>query len=189
MKFILPGVLYEEAAREYIQEFYDFGSPIHGAGGLDKYIPNRAGKVPSPEEREQDRVLYQAWLKKVYAGMDIANVQEGKVPGFTYFYVREEDDRIVGMISIRLALNDFLLREGGHIGYCIRPAERRKGYGTRMLRETLVFCKGIGLNRVLITCDKSNIASAGVAQGCGGVLENELYSETYGEVIQRYWIG
>ena len=63
-------------------------------------------------------------LEKVISQIDIANIPESKIPAITYFYVREADDRIVGMINIRLALNDFLRKEGGHIGYSVRPTER-----------------------------------------------------------------
>ncbi|HHY15697.1 MAG TPA: GNAT family N-acetyltransferase [Firmicutes bacterium] len=78
---------------------------------------------------------YEEWLQKIRADLDIANVQLDRVPSFTYFYVRRNDGEIVGMINIRLFLNDFLKREGGHVGYSIRPSERRKGFATRMLKE------------------------------------------------------
>jgi predicted acetyltransferase len=121
--------------------------------------------------------------------LDIANIPSDRVPAYTYFYVREEDYAIVGMINIRLALNEFLRREGGHIGYSIRPTERRKGYATAMLRETLVFCGNIGLRNIIIACDKENPASAGVIKNCGGVLDAEFYSDTFKTVVQRYHIG
>ncbi len=78
---------------------------------------------------------YEEWLQKIRADLDIANVQLDRVPSFTYFYVRRNDGEIVGVINIRLFLNDFLKREGGHVGYSIRPSERRKGFATRMLKE------------------------------------------------------
>ena len=86
-------------------------------------------------------------------------------------------------------LTDFLKQEGGHIGYCIRPTARRRGCGADMLRRALAFARMVGLTEVLISCDKVNLASAGVIKSCGGVLEAEFYSETFGEVIQRYRIG
>ena len=174
MKFVFPHEGDEQRAKAYILEFIDHGSAINGTGGLDRYL--------------QDST-YADWLAKVRAGADIANVPEGLAPGFTYFYVRESDDEIVGMINIRLALvNDFLREEGGHIGYSIRPSQRRKGYATRMLREAVAFCNAIGMNDFVLTCNKSNPASAGVIKHCGGVLEAEFYSDFYKEVIQRYRI-
>ena len=57
-----------------------------------------------------------------------------------------------------------------------------------MLEETLNFCGSIGLTELVLTCDRSNIASARVIQRCGGKLEAEFYSETFREIIQRYRI-
>ena len=95
---------------------------------------------------------------------------------------------MVGMINIRLALNAFLRKEGGHIGYCIRPTERGRGYATGMLKEALDFCASIGLTDLILTCDRSNPASARVIRNCGGRLEAEFYSETFRQTIQRYRI-
>lgn len=172
MRFVFPCEEFEERAQDYIEEFYAYGSEIHGSGGLDRYLKEFS---------------YKEWLNKVQSDIDVANVPSDRVPAYTYFYV-DDDDRIVGMANIRLELNDFLLREGGHIGYSIRPTERRKGYGAGMLLGAVTFCKRIGLNKILVTCDKVNVASAGVAKKCGGKLENEFFSETYQEIVQRYWI-
>lgn len=127
-------------------------------------------------------------VKKISEDRDIANVALGRVSSYTYFYLREEDGEIIGMINIRLTLNEFLEREGGHIGYSIRPTERGKNYATKMLSEALFFCKFIGLETIIITCDKSNLASARVIQKCGGKLDREFYSELFEITIQRYII-
>lgn len=173
MKFVFPSKEYEGQARAYIQEFIDCGSPINGSGALDRYLAGEG---------------YDAWLQHLHAQADIANVPAGFVPSFTYFYLREEDGKVIGMINLRLYLNDFLRREGGHIGYSICPSERRRGYGTRMLREALSFFFPLACEPVLISCDRDNPASAGVIKNCGGVLEAEFYSEVFGETIQRYRI-
>ena len=173
MKFVFPCESYKQKAIEFIQEFYDHSSRINGTGGLDRYFKDRT---------------YSDWILKIVKDIDIANIPEDRVPGFTYFYVREEDDKIIGMINIRLALNDFLKTEGGHIGYSIRPTERRKGYGTRMLKEALRFCRTIGMNNFILICDKSNIASSSVLRNCGGILDDEFYSDFFHDVIQRYRI-
>jgi len=174
MKFVFPNEQYEQKARAYIQEFVEDGSDTNGAGGLNRYLEDST---------------YAAWLAKIRNDIDLANTPEGRAPGYTYFYVRESDNEIVGMINIRLALaNDFLREQGGHIGYSIRPTQRRRGYATRMLREALAFCRTIGLHDFILTCNKSNPASAGVIENCGGVLEAEFYSEFYQDVLQRYRI-
>mgnify|MGYP003307751491 CR=1 FL=1 len=171
MKLVFPNIRYKEKAIDYINEFYEYQSDINGSGALDRFL---------------NESTYEAWIKKVLSDIDIANVEKPRVPALTYFYVREEDDKIVGMVNIRLALNDFLREEGGHIGYSIRPSERQKHYGTEMLKDALQVCETIGIREVLVSCDKSNIASAKVIQNSNGVLDAEFYSETFGEVIQRY---
>ncbi len=173
MKMVFPSMAYKSKAIEYINEFYTYGSEINGSGSLDRYL------------RES---TYEEWLKKILGAIDIANIPEGKVPGLTYFYVRESDDKIVGMVNIRLALNDFLEREGGHIGYSVRPTERKKYYATSMLKDALQVCRTIGIKKVIVTCDKANIGSANVIKNCNGELDAEFFSDTYGEVIQRYVI-
>ena len=173
MKLIFPTMAYKEKAIEFINEFYEYGSEINGSGALDSYLKE---------------ATYEEWLLKVLADIDIANIEKPRVPALTYFYVREEDDKIVGMVNIRLALNDFLKNEGGHIGYGIRPTERKKYYATGMLTEALKVCDTVGISEVILTCDKENSASAGVIKNCGGKLEAEFYSETFDETIQRYLI-
>lgn len=173
MKLVFPNIRYKEKAIQYINEFYEYYSEANGCGALDWYLQEST---------------YEEWLQKVLDDMDIANIIPPRVPALTYFYVREEDDEIIGMINIRLALNDFLQKEGGHIGYGIRPTQRQKHYGTNMLNEGLKVCHTIGINKVIITCDKVNIASANVIKNCNGELDAEFYSETFKEVIQRYVI-
>ena len=174
MRFVFPCRAYEDKAIAFIQEFRTHGSAINGTGSLDRYLKEHS---------------YGEWLLKVMRDLDIANIPDDKVPALTYFYVRGEDDHIVGMINVRLALNDFLRTEGGHIGYSVRPTERNKGYGTRMLREALSFCKSIGLCEIIVTCDKNNIASASVIKRCGGVLDAEFFSDIYQTDVQRYTIS
>lgn len=173
LKLVFPDITFKEKAIGYIKEFHDHGSEINGTGSLDSFL---------------EESTYEAWLAKILGEIDIANIPDPKVPSLTYFYVREDDDRIVGMINIRLALNDFLRKEGGHIGYSIRPTERRKHYATQMLNEGLKVCDKIGIKEVLIVCDKSNTASAGVIKKCGGVLKEETCSENGHEMLQMYVI-
>ena len=114
------------------------------------------------------------------------NLPDGWVPASTYWLVR--DGRVLGVSNLRHDLNDFLRHEGGHIGYSVRPSERGKSYGTLMLKLVLKKAKELGLEKVLVTCDKDNSASARVIEKNGGKLDNESVSKESGKMKQRYWI-
>ena len=110
-----------------------------------------------------------------------------RVPDSVFFLLDVDRNRLLGAVNIRHYLNEMLLAEGGHIGDGIRPSERRKGYATEMIRLALIECKKLGIDRVLMVCNKSNVASAKTITSNGGVLENEAVGED-GKIIQRYWI-
>ena len=120
------------------------------------------------------------------AKLDIREPREGLVPDSTFFCLDEERNAFVGAVNIRHCLNAHLLKYGGHIGDGVCPGFRGQGIGTAMVALALEKCRQLGLERVLMTCDKENIASARTIQKNGGVLENEVVQE--GEILQRYWI-
>ena len=120
--------------------------------------------------------------------LEIKEAIDGKVPDSVYFLLDEERNRLLGAVNIRHYLNDALLREGGHIGDGIRPTERRKGYATEIVRLALIECKKLGIQNVLMTCEKNNVGSAKSIIKNGGVLENECLNSD-GEIEQRYWIS
>ena len=125
-----------------------------------------------------------SWLKEQSKGIGI---KEGFVSHSTFWLV-DSNEQILGVTNLRHALTEFLLREGGHIGYSVRPSERGKGYATAMVTLVLEKAKELGLEKVLITCDKDNPASARVIEKNGGKLDNELVSKESGKMTQRYWI-
>jgi predicted acetyltransferase len=110
----------------------------------------------------------------------------GRVPAT--FLVADVTGEIVGRTSIRHELNEFLAREGGHIGFGVVANHRRRGYGTEILRQSLVIARAAGIDRVLLTCDDDNVASAAVIERCGGVFDS-LVEPTEGKTLtRRYWI-
>jgi predicted acetyltransferase len=112
---------------------------------------------------------------------------EGFVAHSTYWLISDRAT-VVGVSNIRHSLTDALRREGGNIGYGIRPSARRRGFGTTILQKSLNRAAQLGLTRVLVTCGKENIGSAKAIIRNGGVLESEEYLPARGEIVQRYWI-
>jgi len=119
--------------------------------------------------------------------LEFKEPKEGWVKDSTFFLLDVDRDRLLGAVNIRHELNEHLLKCGGHIGDGIRPSERRKGYATEMIRLALLECKKLGINRVLICCNKDNIGSKKSIINNGGVLENEVIDDD-GAIMQRYWI-
>ncbi|HEY0965368.1 MAG TPA: GNAT family N-acetyltransferase [Candidatus Saccharimonadales bacterium] len=142
--------------------------------------PNHIPGAPSLAKVDS----YEDWLTHVEK--DINDPGEGRVPATQYIGIREEDDRVIGVIQLRHSLNDFLLNEGGHIGYSVRPSERRKGYASTMLQLCLAQAKALGIENVLITCDEDNVGSAAVIEKAGGVLEDIRGEDDMRK--KRYWV-
>ncbi len=118
--------------------------------------------------------------------LEVTDTSDGLVPDSTFFCLDEDRNIMVGAVNIRHYLNDSLLLNGGHIGDGVRPSERRKGIATEMIRLALSECKRLGIDKVLMVCDKENIGSAKSIINNGGVLENEVLVD--GVTEQRYWI-
>lgn len=166
-----PSIDRKIEAIEYINEFMKYNSEIHGVGSLNKYLEN-----------------YELWLEHLENMRNITKIDK-LVPSETFFLIRENDDRIVGMIDIRLALNEFLKKYGGNIGYSIRPTERRKGYNKINLYLALKFCQEKGLKEVLLDCDFNNLGSASTIISLGGVLVNEGINEISNTVMKDFIIN
>lgn len=101
--------------------------------------------------------------------------------------VADVDGEIVGRASIRFELNDFFIREGGHVGYGVAPQHRRKGYATEILHQAIDVARAEGVERVLVTCAEDNVGSRDVIERNGGVLESIVTAED-GRSLRRYWI-
>jgi len=167
MELIIPTMEHKEAALAFRQEHIDHGEhSIHGGSGL------------------ADAKTYEGWLKKNEAAAARVPTEQ-LVRSTLYFGIHE--DVIVGILQIRHNLNQFLRDTYGNIGYGVRPTERRKGYASQMLALALEECRALGLDKVLISCSKTNEASAKTITKNGGVFARE-FTEADGRVVQQYWI-
>ena len=166
-----PTKEYSEQIQAYRKEFLDSGDSMDGTGGLRNF------------DDPQD------WINYLNKHKDPQMIPEGRVPSTQFIFVREEDQKIVGMIDIRHFLNDYLEKFGGHIGYSVAPSERRKGYATQMLRAALPACQELGISKVLITCIKENEGSRRTILKNGGVYESTVYEPDENVFLERYWIG
>ena len=128
---------------------------------------------------QQTVQLYEDWETGL-------NLPDGYVPA--YSLAADVDGALVGRTSIRLGLNDFLATRGGHIGYAVRPAFRRKGFASAILQGSLELAREYGITRSLVTCDDNNTGSASVIERCGGVLENIVDDPVEGR-YRRYWVN
>lgn len=170
LELVFPREEHKEQVENYLKEHFENGEyHLNGVGGLDKIKD------------------FEEWLHKIQDENVKEKVKEDRVQATLYLAIRKSDNRMIGTIQIRHELNEYLLNIGGHIGDGVRPSERRKGYATEMIRLALEKCKEIGLDKVLITCNKDNIGSRKSIQNNGGILENETLDEI-GKELQRFWI-
>jgi predicted acetyltransferase len=169
LRLVLPTMEYKGEIMNYKREFINNGDSMDGTAGL------------------RNAENFEEWYSAFCDNLREESVREGLVPATTFLAISTDDGRLIGMIDVRHRLNDYLLKFGGHIGYSVRKSERQKGYATEMLALTLKECIKLNIKRVLITCDKDNIASAKTVVNNGGVLENEIPEEN--GITQRYWIN
>jgi len=165
---------------------------------LDKTYEKQLGEMIEEFKKDQieNHTNHSPWkiFRNDYHDFDyyLANLEndtdtEMFVKDSVFFCLDEERNRLVGAVNIRHHLNESLLFDGGHIGDGIRPSERRKGYGTKIIELALKECEKLGIYDVLITCDDTNIASEKAIIKNGGIYENSVIDEDEC-TVKRYWI-
>jgi predicted acetyltransferase len=171
----IPSLERKEEALDYLKEHIDYKSDINGTEGIN---------------RIKDGFTYEDWLDEVTKAPDEEWAKSvGRVPATTYFTIRESDNKIIGMVNFRHYLNERLRKIGGHIGYGIRPTERRKGYAKIQLYLALLEAQKLGLDKVMVDCIETNIGSERTILALGGEFEEKVFDETRQKYLKNYWIN
>lgn len=168
---VKPDESFIEEIRSYREEMLLAGSSMDGTGALRR--------MENPVE----------WLEYNGRMENPELVPESKVPATQFVLTDADTGRIYGMLQVRHELNDYLQRFAGHIGYSVRPTERRKGYAKKMLAQALDYCRvTLGLKKVLVSCLVENEASRRTILSCGGVFEETVYEHIEKVWLEKYWI-
>ncbi len=153
----------------------------------DKFLEMAKDYQSAGEDRFQSGIEdFEQYLKYLENHRTGRNLADGDV-GFNTFFLLV-DNKIVGSGSLRHALNEKLAVYGGHIGYAVRPSERRKGYGSLILHLTLKKARDFGFERVFVTCDTDNIGSVKIIEKNGGRLANKIFYKPVSQNISQFWI-
>ena len=165
-----PTAEYAEQIMECKQEYLAADSSMDGCG---------------PLRRTDDPIVF---IEKCALEENPETCPTPLVPATQLMLVRKTDNKVLGFLQIRHEFNDYLSKFGGHIGYSVRPSERRKGYAKQMLHMALPFCRELGFDKVLITCTDGNIGSEKTILANGGVYESTVYEPDGKKYMKRFWI-
>lgn len=177
-KFYLenPSMERKNDVIEYMNEHVKYNSSINGTGSFDHVLEGET---------------YEECLDRYYKIQDNEYAKSiDRCPGKTYFLIRKNDNKLIGMINIRHHLIPKMLVHGGHIGYGVRPSERRKGYNKINLYLGLIKAlEEFNLDKVMLDCDVKNLGSDKTIQALGGVLERTDIDDYDGALTNVYWIN
>ena len=170
-----PSLERKDEIIEYLDEFVKYNSNINGTGSLDKIYDGYTFE----EALERCLNMKNEWYAKSI----------NRVPGKTFLLIRKNDNKIVGTINIRWNLSEKMLKFGGHIGYGIRPTERRKGYNKIQLYLVLLEVQKLNLDKVMLDCSVDNLGSDKTIKALGGILERCELDEADNTMTNVYWIN
>ena len=124
----------------------------------------------------------------------VQEVEEGNNLGefassTTYWLYDDGNNKLIGASNLRHYLTEEGLKLWGHIGYGIRPTERKKGLATKLLKLTMQEAKKMNIDKVLLGAYVGNIGSWKVIEKCGGQFEKIIIEDETGLSVKRYWIN
>lgn len=159
---------------DYLNEFVQYNSDVNGAGALVEILSGQSF------EEALNRCLNMK--NEEYAK------KHGRCQSKAFLLIRKNDNKLIGMINVRWNLTEEMKMFGGNIGYGIRPTERRKGYNKINLYLGLLEAKKLGLDKVMLDCETSNIASSKTMISLGGVLDRTEIDPYDGILTSVYYI-
>lgn len=168
MKLIIPSTKYQQS---YLKAVYE------GKNETGSTLISRPKNGQSFEKFVKNKVEEAKGL----------HLPKGWVPATELWLI--DDDKFIGWVNIRHSLTEHLFKIGGHIGYWIRPSERNKGYGKKILKLAVFEATKLGITKILITCDETNIWSRKIIEAIGGILENVVSNGNGHPQKRRYWIS
>lgn len=161
--------------KSWAEAMRDFGNEtVHGSG---------TWHLPEDRRRDFTEAGCAALVTELLRYGDPAETLPDDRVHCDYYWITDGPDTVVGFLALRHELNAWLLEEGGHIGYSVRPARRGEGHATRALALAVRRAAELGIDRALVTCDEDNVASARTIQRNGGVYEDTRNGK------RRYWIA
>ena len=176
-KFYLeePTIERKDEIIEYLDEFVKYNSDLNGVGSLDKVY---------------DGYTFEQALSRCLKMKDDEYARSvNRCPSKTFLLIRDNDNKIIGTINVRWNLTKEILNFGGHIGYGIRPTERRKGYNKINLYLGLIEAKKIGLDKIMLDCATTNLGSDKTIKALGDILERSEVDPYDNELTNVYWIN
>lgn len=181
IELVTPDIAYQ---RSYLDATGEFGGGHRDGDGMWHEDADPTSGYPGHSFTREDLETAEGFTRFVAHRAAAAHPDAPLRPGWVRctFLWGVEDGAYVGSLAIRHTLNDYLLAQGGHIGYSVRPSARRRGVATAMLRQALPRAKALGIDPVLLTCDEDNAGSRRVIEANGGV-----YEDTWVDGVLRYW--
>lgn len=171
VRFVLPSAKYKKSFLAAVKEFKKENN---------EYV---LSVKMSAQEAKRKFAFYVKRVRNLAQGIGLV---KGYVPETVYWLV--DGKKFIGRASIRHRLTKHMRLIGGHIGYEVRPTERKKGYGKMILKQALLKARKLAIKKALVTCDATNIASRKIIEHCGGVFDDARLQGKGKPKKLRFWI-
>lgn len=171
IELVIPSIEYRNQYIDMMEEWKEESKV---------YIAPWVLKLPYKSEEEFLDML------KTIKNRSEGNINDENPPSDTYWIYNKTEDKLIGAVNIRKFDENHKPDIWGHIGYGIRPSERRKGYATEVLKMAKAICRNMGLDKIFLACYEWNKGSEKVMINNNGILKNTIIKEGSGDIIKQY---